>query len=92
MICQACNTENPDQAKFCMGCGDALQNLCADCGTELPNGAKFCFSCGAKVGDPAPTPATASTPTPTPAEAPQTATESAALDRLAQYVPKELLS
>jgi class 3 adenylate cyclase len=92
MICQACNTENPDQAKFCMGCGDALQNLCTDCGTELPAGAKFCFSCGAKIGDPASAPTTASTPTPPTAETPQTAAESAAFDRLAQYVPKELLN
>ena len=92
MICQACNTENPDQAKFCMGCGDALQNLCAECGTELPADAKFCFSCGAKVGDPALAPTTATSPASATAEAPQTAAESEALDRLAQYVPKELLS
>jgi predicted ATPase/class 3 adenylate cyclase len=93
MICQKCNTENPDQAKFCMGCGDALQNLCPECGTELPAGAKFCFSCGAKVAEPAPTPVS-TTPEPAPPANPATtaAVEAEALRRLGQYVPPELLS
>jgi len=93
MICQACNTENPDQAKFCMGCGDTLQNVCPECGTELPTGAKFCFSCGAKIGEPASAPAATvpAAPTATTASSPSPA-ESDALSRLAQYVPKELLS
>ncbi|HIF72679.1 MAG TPA: zinc-ribbon domain-containing protein [Dehalococcoidia bacterium] len=56
MLCQACKTENTDQTKFCMGCGDALQNLCPECGTELPPDAKFCFSCGAKIGAPSESP------------------------------------
>ena len=95
MICTACNTENPDQAKFCMGCGDALQNLCPECSTELPADAKFCFSCGTKIGDPASTPSPVAT---TPESAPSTnsaevaAVEAEALSRLSQYVPPELLS
>jgi predicted amidophosphoribosyltransferase len=37
-------------AKFCHGCGTALQlNLvCASCGTTLPNAAAFCPQCGYK--------------------------------------------
>lgn len=93
MICQKCNTENPDQAKFCMGCGDALQNLCPECGTELPPDAKFCFSCGAKIGDPAPAPVSTSTgPTAATNSASTAAVEAEALRRLAQYVPPELLA
>ncbi|MBN4064636.1 AAA family ATPase [Dehalococcoides mccartyi] len=100
MICQKCNTENPDQAKFCMGCGDALQNTCPECATELPSGAKFCFSCGAKIGvaaiaqtDDVPSNAgPTATSTDTADTKPTAVAESDALSRLAQYVPPELLS
>ena len=87
MICQSCKTENPVGAKFCMDCGNALQNLCAECSTELPVDAKFCFSCGAKVGSPAPVSSVSSS------SASQTsAAESEVLSRLSQYVPPELLA
>ncbi len=90
MNCTKCNTENPDQAKFCMGCGNALQDLCPQCGTELPVGAKFCFSCGAKIGESTPEPAPA--PSVTDSATATAAAEADALSRLAQYVPPELLS
>ena len=87
MICQSCKTENPVGAKFCMDCGNALQNLCAECSTELPVDAKFCFSCGAKMGSPAPVSSVSSS------SASQTsAAESEVLSRLSQYVPPELLA
>jgi len=51
MKCSKCNFENPQEAKFCMECGEKLENVCAKCGAELPAEAKFCMECGAKVGD-----------------------------------------
>ena len=46
MNCPNCQTDNPDQAKFCFNCGTPLALTCSNCGTSLPGGAKFCFNCG----------------------------------------------
>jgi ribosomal protein L40E len=52
MICLKCNTTNPEDAKFCMGCGSALALACPNCAAELPSEAAFCFVCGHKMGAP----------------------------------------
>jgi len=59
MKCPRCDGENPDGARFCMVCGDALFALCPQCGTELPAQARFCFSCGHQLGENVPDPARA---------------------------------
>jgi class 3 adenylate cyclase/tetratricopeptide (TPR) repeat protein len=46
MKCTSCGTENPDKARFCMSCGNALSATCPKCGAENPPGAKFCIECG----------------------------------------------
>jgi class 3 adenylate cyclase/tetratricopeptide (TPR) repeat protein len=46
MKCQNCSTKNPENAKFCMNCGQAFTLTCPNCGTALPSAAKFCFNCG----------------------------------------------
>jgi class 3 adenylate cyclase/tetratricopeptide (TPR) repeat protein len=49
MRCTHCQQENPQQAKFCLGCGAALTLKCSKCSTEIPAAAKFCFECGQPV-------------------------------------------
>ena len=49
MTCPNCQTTNPDNAKFCIECGQALPRLCAICGATNPVGAKFCHQCGAPL-------------------------------------------
>ncbi len=46
MRCTQCQTDNPPQAKFCLGCGAQLAQACVRCGAELPGGVRFCFQCG----------------------------------------------
>ena len=38
--------ENPAGARFCMGCGAALERRCGSCGEPVPEGARFCMACG----------------------------------------------
>jgi class 3 adenylate cyclase/tetratricopeptide (TPR) repeat protein len=52
--CAECGAENPGEARFCMGCGAALERRCAACGSPAPDGARFCMSCGAALGGAAP--------------------------------------
>ncbi len=51
MYCPDCGTQNPPQARFCMGCGRALLHtvVCTTCYTALPPEARFCYHCGAPV-------------------------------------------
>ena len=60
--CQACGTENPDGARFCMACGAGLERGCPACGTPAPAEAKFCMACGASLDDAAGAPAPADRP------------------------------
>ena len=46
MQCSKCDFENPDQAKFCGGCGDKLEILCPQCNYINPLNHKFCSECG----------------------------------------------
>ena len=69
MRCPNCQTENPEEAVFCVQCGaklaEKLQARCSACGTELPAGARFCFKCGHPLAEPGPIPIpTPQTPTP----------------------------
>ncbi len=53
-LCAACSTENPDEARFCMGCGGALERRCPSCGAPAPGEARFCMTCGAGLATPEP--------------------------------------
>ncbi len=50
MSCSQCDHDNPEGARFCNGCGNALVSVCAACGAENPPGARFCNGCGAPLG------------------------------------------
>jgi class 3 adenylate cyclase/tetratricopeptide (TPR) repeat protein len=82
MNCPHCQTANPDSAKFCMNCGNALVLKCTNCGTELPPAAKFCMNCGQAIAQAQPAPVTAPTPS----------TDVSRDTQLQRYMPSELLS
>ncbi|MGE0825886.1 MAG: zinc ribbon domain-containing protein [Candidatus Binatia bacterium] len=50
MRCRRCESDNPEGAKFCIECDDALSRRCAQCGFENLPRAKFCAECGASLG------------------------------------------
>ncbi len=49
MNCTSCGHENPERARFCNGCGNALAPACPSCDTENPPGARFCNHCGSAL-------------------------------------------
>lgn len=60
MICPRCHALNPDEARFCEGCGGALviaaatARACPSCGRGNDAGAAFCGHCGARFESAAP--------------------------------------
>ena len=50
MRCPKCARNNPDDANFCVGCGNAFGIRCMQCSTENPSDASFCKHCGIRLG------------------------------------------
>jgi class 3 adenylate cyclase/predicted ATPase len=52
--CPTCNTNNPDLARFCLNCGEALAAqaglVCPQCGGKLQADANYCTACGCPMG------------------------------------------
>lgn len=52
--CLKCGSTLPENAKFCLECGEKVETLsenemiCPKCGSKTPKG-KFCVECGAKL-------------------------------------------
>lgn len=51
MFCNNCGKKLPQEANFCLYCGEKVVKLdnkkkCFHCGTELTEEAKFCYRCG----------------------------------------------
>ena len=57
MNCASCQTQNADEARFCMQCGASLGSRCPQCGAELPTEARFCTKCGHQLAGTGPEPA-----------------------------------
>ena len=49
MICPNCQTNNPNNARFCLNCGQGLVQKCSNCKSDLAPGALFCMHCGQPV-------------------------------------------
>jgi hypothetical protein len=54
--CRSCGTDNPEDSKFCTGCGAGLTpppapggGTCAGCGAGLASDSSFCVECGRPV-------------------------------------------
>jgi len=50
MKCPGCQTENPDDNRFCRECGVKLSVMCPQCEAEVLAGDKFCGKCGQRLG------------------------------------------
>jgi ribosomal protein L40E len=52
IVCRRCSTQTVQGAKFCHGCGTAIEMIlnCASCGSKLPVDAPFCSQCGYRNG------------------------------------------
>ncbi len=46
MKCPKCQFENPDDAQFCIECGNPIEFHCPQCGAITPAIGKFCKACG----------------------------------------------
>ena len=54
--CAKCGAQLPEDAKFCLNCGEKVPEktaetpvVCPKCGVHLPPDAKFCLECGTKL-------------------------------------------
>jgi class 3 adenylate cyclase/predicted ATPase len=53
--CPRCQFENPDDNRFCGGCGAPLDKTCPSCGHANPSNSRFCGDCGTKLAGAEPT-------------------------------------
>ena len=75
MKCSICQTENPEQAKFCIECGAKLEYYCPNCGAVTPATGRFCMECGQSLGKP-------DTPTPVDYDQPRSYTPKHLADKI----------
>ncbi len=48
-VCLSCGNSNPDEVKFCEGCGSGLTRNCPECGRENAVRKQYCGACGTDV-------------------------------------------
>lgn len=49
MLCIRCQHENPQDAKFCNGCGTRLESTCPQCRHSNAPGSRFCAQCASPL-------------------------------------------
>ena len=77
MQCPKCQFENPDDAQFCIECGNPIEFHCPQCGVITPATGKFCKTCGHNL-------ATSSEPLP------KKLSIDEKLEKIQKYLPKGL--
>ncbi|MBW1786306.1 MAG: zinc ribbon domain-containing protein [Deltaproteobacteria bacterium] len=77
MKCPKCQSENPDDAQFCIECGNPMEFHCPKCGAITPPTGKFCKACGHNLSLPSEPP-------------PKELTFDEKLDKIQRYLPKGL--
>jgi serine/threonine protein kinase len=67
MKCPKCQTENPEEAKFCRKCGQSFRTelLCPQCGRPILPDSDFCTECGRRIAAEAAPPTSTTSPLPT---------------------------
>jgi len=55
MKCPKCQTDNRDEAKFCLKCREKFEHTCPQCGRTMPLIAVFCDECGSDLTISSPT-------------------------------------
>jgi class 3 adenylate cyclase len=77
MKCPKCQTENPENLKFCGTCGAQLERICPSCNFRNPPQFKFCGECGHDLS-------------PTPEPTPKELSFDEKLAKIQRYLPKDL--
>ena len=77
MKCPKCQFENPDDAQFCIECGNPMEFHCPECGAITPATGKFCKACGHNLTLPA-------------EPSPKELSFEEKIDKIQRYLPKGL--
>ena len=77
MKCPKCQFENPDDAQFCIECGNPMEFQCPKCGAITPTTGKFCKACGHNLTLPS-------------EPAPKELSFEEKIDKIQRYLPKGL--
>jgi serine/threonine protein kinase len=48
-VCPSCSLRNPNDARYCEGCGEPLYRPCPECGKESASRIRFCSGCGTDI-------------------------------------------
>ena len=77
MKCPKCQHENPDDAQFCIECGNPMELHCPQCETITPATGKFCKGCGHNLTLPS-------------EPAPKALSSDEKIDKIQRYLPRGL--
>lgn len=52
MKCPSCGSDNRENARFCLHCGERIDHSCPRCGKAVLPSARFCDDCGTSISGP----------------------------------------